>query len=467
MKYIPQALINKLNEKWQVEAKDAQPHLRLVATQATVNTLISEPIHEDISSAYGDVAIRQLPGEKTPSRAYAVCIDNGIVKIYERHFPADLDNPWRYVWTLGEAKDVAIEFNGNWVLDAKNRWYILKTEETPYLFWIGTDDILYAQKWDDEGTRIILDTGVLQISVCKGWHSTLMSGLDQGLIVGYIKDGKVYYRAFCYQTTGEQIWEPSYEVTELGTGNNTLSVFRTNDFRIGIACENAGQMKWTLSHRNYAGMSFRPETANAQVQNVVCFMEKTKDIFLQGGRTDYAAANIEGLWFLQYPTTAPTLAVTKKEKIYVDEKTASGFKLFLNLPISSVPDDYTSKISIIPSMTVTGVSYDEALEALIISVSPNFLRSIDVTISIKESRGAYYFKYPGQKHPLEVLSGFVAREINNIYGYAKNETISATIDNPRVILVNSMFTKLVEQETVAATIQGVTATLTAVASLPI
>ncbi len=467
MKYIPAELLNKLNEKWQVESKDTQPNLRLVATQATINTLISEPIHEDIPSAFGDVAIRQLPGEKTPSMAYAVCIDNGTARIYERRFPASLDNAWQYIWTLGPAKDAAIEYGGNWFLEAKNRWYILETEETPYLFWIGTDDTLYAQKWDNEQTRIILDTGVSQISVCKGWRSSLMAGLDQGLVVGYLKAGKVYYRAFCIQDDGIAIWEPSYEVTELGTGNNTLSVFRTNDFRIGFVCENAGQMKWTLSQRNYAGMSFRPETVNAQAQNVVCLIENTKDVFIQSDGINYAEADIDGLWFLQYPTTAPTLSVTRTEKINVDAKNASGFKLFLNLPISSVPDDLSSKITITPAMPVTGVSYDSVNQALIISVSPNFVRSIDVTINIAESRGAYYYKYPGQKHPLEALSGFAAREIISFYGYAKNETVNASINNPRIILVNAAFRYSTHKETVAATVQGVTVTLTAVSSLPI
>jgi hypothetical protein len=215
MRSIPQALLNKLNERWQVKSNDAQPNLRIIATQATVNTLISKPIHENIPSGFGDIAIRQLPGEKTPSRAYALCIDNAVAKIYERYFPADLDNPWQYVWILGPAKDVGIEFNGDWVLEAKNRWYILETEETPYLFWVGSDDTLYVQKWDDTSTRLTLDIGVSQISVCKGWRSSLMAGLDQGLIVGYLKGGKVYYRAYCYQDTGELIWEPSYEVTEL------------------------------------------------------------------------------------------------------------------------------------------------------------------------------------------------------------------------------------------------------------
>ena len=85
-------------------------------------------------------------------------------------------------------------------------------------------------------------------------------------------------------------------------------------------------------------------------------------------------------------------------------------------------------------MTVTGVSYDSVYQALIITVSQNFVRSIDVTISIAESRGAYYFKHPGQKHPLELLSGSVAREIISLNGYAKNETVNAEINNPRVLV---------------------------------
>ena len=94
MRYIPQELLSKVNERWQVEANNSKPRFRITAIQAAVNTLMSEPIHEGIPSAYGDVAIRQLLGENTPSKAYAVCIDEGTAKIYERDFPADIDSPW-------------------------------------------------------------------------------------------------------------------------------------------------------------------------------------------------------------------------------------------------------------------------------------------------------------------------------------------------------------------------------------
>ena len=467
MKNIPQALLNKLLDVAQVKSNDSAPSLRVIATQSTANTLLGETIHDNRPSAFGDIAIRELVGESEPSRAYAVCVDSGIAKVYERHFPADWDNPWQYVFTLGAAKDVAIEFNGNWMLDAKSQWYILKTQETPLLFWVGLDDILYCQEWDNVGTKITLDTNVSNISVCRGWRNSLIAGLDQGLIVGYLKAGKVYYRAFCYQDTGEVIWEPAHEIVELGTGNTSISVFRTNDFRIGFLVENAGQMKWTLTNRNYAGMSFRPETANAQVRDVVCLIEDTRNLYVSNKGTDSAGVILDDLWFLQFPTTAPTLTVTSCEKINVDSKHASGFRLFLNLPISGVPSDYASFVTITPAMSVSSATYDSNLQAIILNVASNYLRSIDVNISILASRGGYYYKHPMQKNPLEVLSGFVAREITNLYGYAGTDAASVSGGSPTLILVNAVFQNTLESEMATVTIPSVTLILVPVSSLPI
>jgi hypothetical protein len=82
------------------------------------------------------VAVRQLEGKKEPSLAYALCLDNGTATVYERKFPAYMENPWNYVWTLGEASEVAIEFNGTWQINASKQWYFLQTELTPHLFFV-------------------------------------------------------------------------------------------------------------------------------------------------------------------------------------------------------------------------------------------------------------------------------------------------------------------------------------------
>lgn len=265
MRILPQSLKEKLLENIQADSTNAKPNLRLIATQASMNTLISEDIHKNIPPNFGDVAIRQLEGEKTPSLAYAICIDNGIANIYKRDFPTDLENPWIKQWELGSAKEVAIEFNGIWTLNSKKKWYYLKTEEYPYVFYIDNSNILWVQYWNDTATKFQLATGVTQISACRAWQSSDDTSLDQGLIIGYLKGGIVYYRAFCTGQDGISLWETEREVTALGTGNTSICVFRTNDFRVGFITENSGQICYTLSKRTYAGQSVRPESVYSEI----------------------------------------------------------------------------------------------------------------------------------------------------------------------------------------------------------
>ncbi len=101
-------------------------------------------------------------------------------------------------------------------------------EEYPYIFTVESGN-LYVQYWDDASTRTLLANNVSQISSCKGWQSSVDIDLDQGLIIGYLRDGAVFYRALCCQHDGSYVWEAEREVTTLGSGNPTLSVSRTND----------------------------------------------------------------------------------------------------------------------------------------------------------------------------------------------------------------------------------------------
>ena len=91
MRSIPAALKEKLKNQFKVESTDSMAKLRVVATQTSVNSLLSEPIHEDIAPALGDVAVRQMSGDKDLSLAYALCLDDGIATMYMRKFPAGFD----------------------------------------------------------------------------------------------------------------------------------------------------------------------------------------------------------------------------------------------------------------------------------------------------------------------------------------------------------------------------------------
>lgn len=287
MRAIPPALRARLLDRFKAEGLNNEPRLRLIARQTTGHTLLTEPIHEDIAAAFGDVAVRQLEGESEPSLAFAVCIDDGIAEVYSRKLPADLDSPWMERWRYGPAEDAAIEFNGTWTMDVSKEWYYLKTDEYPYLFTVE-DGELYVQHWTDASTRTHLASGVSNISVCRGWQSTDDPTIDQGLIVGYLRDTKVYYRALCYQESGELLWETERKVTELENLNVSLSVFRTNDFRVGFITEvvDGLDMRMVLTDRSYAGQSVRPESVIGWVRDR-CTIKNTpiryRDSFAENG----------------------------------------------------------------------------------------------------------------------------------------------------------------------------------------
>lgn len=315
MRIIPPDLLAKLQQNIQVKATDAEPQLRAVVTQATANTLLSEIIHEDEAPAYGDVAIRQLAGETSPSLAYAICLDEGIATVYERLLPAFIDHRWTQLFELGAATDVAIEFNGTWTIDTDGQCYFLQTETTPLVFLV-IGGVLYVQQWNDVSTRYELATDVVHVSAVRAWKSSDEPLLDQGLMAVYTKtDGSVYYRTLAELTLGELSWDIEKDVVQLGTGNVSVQVFRTNDFRFGILCERAnGGFQYILSKRTYAGQSVKPEAAYAQVRDLVLTV---RHIDYRDGYDGEHYANTEVpvlAGYVGYYTALPAFALSATER---------------------------------------------------------------------------------------------------------------------------------------------------------
>jgi hypothetical protein len=417
MRLIPAALLAKLSERWQADATDSKPNLKLIATQSSVNTLITEPIHSGIAAAYGDVALRQLPGETTPSYAYAICLDDGIAKVYGRALPADYEQAWTYLWTLGAAEDVAIEYNGTWQLTGNDDFYTLITEETPWIFWVvgGT---LYAQKWSDNSTMLTLATGVSQISVCRAWQSTIDTTLDQGVVAAYIKNGAVYYRSYCFETNGSMVWEPEQVISELGTGILTLQVFRTNDFRTGFMIENAAGMTWALSDRVYSGLSFRPETIDVQIQSpifhVVEIQTRGLDIIEEGSTTPL----LNLFFFAQLPSDGSSdLTMT------VVRVGTTQFKLSFNKTLIDW-ENLMSHIMISPVRTITAQSWNPVDKSLLITIGLEIKRNIAVTIVVNESRDTSFFAFQEQIIPFIAVTTVIAAEITTTTNNDETATVS-------------------------------------------
>lgn len=348
MRSVPQAILNKLQKNIQTQSTDTDPKLQIIATQSTYNTLLSEVIHGDTINSRGDIAVRQLEGETSPSLAYAICIDNGTAKLYDRLMPTSDDNAWNYVFDVAKAEECAIEFNGVWCLEAKSQEYYLATELTPYLFFVQSGT-LYVQKWNDEETRIPLAEDVTEISVCRAWQSSYDLHLDQGLVVGYLKDGVAYYRAFCFEQESQtMMWEGETEITELGSGLKSICTFRTNDFRVGFVCEADGEFRYVLSARSYAGQSVRPETVYVEVNsNAMCRMVEVfrKTINCNPHSVTVIPTTPPEEYYLGYCMTYPTITPVPERISKTEFKISLGYPLIQKKPLEKYITISTEDVS--------------------------------------------------------------------------------------------------------------------------
>jgi len=467
MRSIPVVLKEKLSNRFKVESANSMAKLRVVATQTSVNSLLSEPIHEDIAPAFGDVAVRQMSGDKDLALAYAVCLDDGIAKIYKRKFPAGLEYSWEYQWTLGPATDVAIEFNGVWEMNAEKEWYYLQTEEYPYIFYVQGGN-LYVQAWRDSESSILLATGVSQISACKGWQSSVDRDLDQGLVIGYLKAGRVYYRAFCCQDNGSYVWEAEHEVTSLGTGNTTLSVIRTNDFRIGFLTQNNGRICMALTHRNYAGMSVRPETVHANASHVKMWVSGINEINTLN--KEHASASAAYPYVLLDVPGSEEISVVSVEKLNRTEVFyCYGFKIRLSKPLYGTIDaGFPAKCALsVSGVTITSASYDNEDQALILYTSADIRRTTPVTITMPEYRSLWYRKPDSQRWFLPALTAFAAAETIDYYVY-ENETAGISLVSAETWIDEAVFSWYYQSPcTAVIAVAASSVTLQPVSTLPI
>lgn len=472
MRTIPIALRQKLLNRFKSTSTDSEPKIKLIATQTSVNSLLSEPIHEDILPALGDVAVRQMVGDKDLALAYAICLDEGTATIYRRLFPAGMDYKWEYWWTLGEASDVAIEYDGTWEMNPEKEWYFLRTLEFPEVFFVRDGD-LYVQYWNDETTRTLLAEDVSGISSCKGWSSSIIPDNDQGLIIGYLRDGRVFYRNYCRQEDGGYSWEAEHEVTELGDGNSTLSVIRTNDFRIGFLTENNGEIHLVLTRRNYAGMSIRPETLHVNTFNAVFQYLPMVDHFTFTRETLRANSFVPYFFYDDAAELAPDIQVTRIERLNREETFYSyGFKLYLDKPLHGTVDTgLKNTCTITPSVSVSGLAiasaeYSAADQAIIVYTNKDVKRTVGITLTIGEYRLLWYDKLAGQKWFLPQLTAYFEPQVYE-YHTLNSETLSVSTYNVGARLQQATFLRTQNDETLNVSTYDGTIVYEPVSDLPL
>lgn len=204
-------------------------------------------------------------------KLYRIYIKNGITYVDTLKVIDPLSKQaWYQSYIVGLAMDASIESNGIWTKDEINKKYNFTTEEYPYIFWVDNNNVLYCQIWNDTDTKVQLATDVVKISTLRGWKNVFFWNHDQGLIVAYIKsDGKVYYRNYCKQPPDQPaIWETERQISNLPNPAQDISLFRTNDYRVGFMANCNGITYWTLTERDWAGMSIPIERVTASPATV-------------------------------------------------------------------------------------------------------------------------------------------------------------------------------------------------------
>lgn len=108
-----------------------------------------------------------------------------------------------------------------------------------------------------------LDTNVTYLSTCLGYRSTEKVEQDQGFVIAYVKDSKVYYISYYFDTTISAMTLSS--PTELGNYTNAIGVniTRTNDYRLAFIVHTADNENYVhITERSYIGSAVRDEIGN-------------------------------------------------------------------------------------------------------------------------------------------------------------------------------------------------------------
>ena len=189
---------------------------------------------------------------------YYYCVGYSIIGRWQiRRSPIEEPDNWTLIEDLGPPSAVlsaCIEADGDFDYKAGNDSITLTTTDTPWMAVLTTTKKLYVkQVCADLETAILLDTGVEQMSLCRGWKSDKYS-VDSGLICAYRKSNGVYAKVY-KKVNDEYVWETLpqllYEPVE------HVEVKRLNDYRIGVYVTNPNRL--LLSERFYIGGTSKTE----------------------------------------------------------------------------------------------------------------------------------------------------------------------------------------------------------------
>ena len=201
---------------------------------------------------------------------WAIGIENKVAVLKSQLFEAEVASAWKIKYNFGDVEDASIDFNGYWT-PRDDDAYTLITDKWPFVAIVDKEGFLKIYTYNEDSAEYVaqqLDTNVKQVSLCRGYSSTIYPEQDQGMVCAYVKnDNTVWYTHYSYDTIMEKvIWHEPTHIDEL---SNVLhvSVNRTNDYRIGICVTTKNENKWYLTERTYVNQAVRPEKINVKIDS--------------------------------------------------------------------------------------------------------------------------------------------------------------------------------------------------------
>ena len=282
MRAIPDTLRTKINQAFQTIHGNNQPRMDIIAQKVTKylteGTLLqARTIRTGTDLGPLDICIRREDVNADPTEIIMAYIENGTAKVATLPYVHTPDQEFTYQYTIGEAVDVACDFDGRWYkitdrtgiyFDTSIIWAV-QTFGEPYLVRVMANGTLHVQQGQSGASLQLADSGVSKVSCLRGWKNTYLWNHDQGIIVAYIKNSSVHYRTYAQQPPDQPaLWENERTITELPTPAQNVSIFRTNDYRVGILAESSGGMHWVLTPRNWANMAIEDHNISGQITDV-------------------------------------------------------------------------------------------------------------------------------------------------------------------------------------------------------
>lgn len=333
MRYIPADLKSKIEQAYQTIHGNNDPKMSVVAQKVTKyltggSLLQARTIRTGNSLGPLDICIRREDENADPTEIVMAYIENGMAKVATLPYVHRPDENFVYRYDLGEAVDVACDFDGRWhritsragIYFEKNTIWALVTFGEPYFVRVlPTTGRLLVHHGQTAPIEIV-PSGVTHCSLLRGWKNTYLWNHDHGIICAYIRGGAVCYRTFAQQPPDQPaIWELERVFTQIPTPANHVALSRTNDYRVKILYEVAGQMGWLLTERNWATMAIPPHTVSAAVRDVAVDMIPItySDVYerhtVSAGITDAEALYCPAIWpqvlSLSNPSTTDTTTI--------------------------------------------------------------------------------------------------------------------------------------------------------------